>query len=49
MVFKHQGLTLMFPPYRRLAGFEKIIVGFGEMFAAEEAGIGGVGGGVRGF
>ena len=29
--------------------FEKIVVGFGKMPATEEAGIGGVGGGVRGF
>ena len=39
----------MFPFYRRLAGFEKIIVGFGKMSRAEEAGAGGVRGGVRGF
>ena len=37
------------PLYRRLAGFEKILIGFGEMLATEEAGIGGVRGGVRGF
>ena len=39
----------MFPLYRCLAGFEEIIIGFGEMFTAEKAGIGGVRGGVSGF
>ena len=39
----------MFPLYRRLVGFEKIGISFGEMFTAEEAGGGGVGRGVGGF
>ena len=39
----------MFPLNRLLAGFEKICVGFGEMLAAEETGVSGVGGGVGGF
>ena len=39
----------MFPPYRRLAGLEEVVIGFGKMFATEEAGTGGVGRGVGGF
>ena len=37
------------PPNRRLAGFKQIFIGFGEMFATEEAGVGGEGGRVRSF
>ena len=39
----------MFPFNRCLAGFKKIIIGFGEMLTTEEAGIGGVGGWGRSF
>ena len=39
----------MLPLNRFLTGFDEIIIGFGEMFTAEEAGIGGVGRGVGGF
>ena len=37
------------PHYWYLVGFDEIIVSFGKVFTAEEAGTGGVRGGVRGF
>jgi len=48
-IVKLNKLLSCHPLYRLLAGFEKICVGFGEMLAAEETGVSGVGGGVGGF
>ena len=42
-------LASFYPLNRRLAGLDKIIIGFGKMLAAEKAGVGGVGRRVGGF